>query len=208
MTIGESAGDERLETAPAAPPDRSDPSDFGDAEEEAPDEVLVARVLGGERSAFAPLVRRHQGPLFRHALGMGLDPDAAARVVQDALVDAWESLECCRDPDRFDIWAGRILRNRCLDALKDAARRGAPLRVSLSKGRPDLESEEQGARRVRFERALSELPDEQREAFLMKHLEGRTYGDMAALTDESVTTMKIRVHRAREELQAGLIVGS
>jgi RNA polymerase sigma-70 factor, ECF subfamily len=173
--------------------------------EELPDEALVARVLGGNRAAFEPLVRRHQASLFRYARGMGLDPDTAADVVQDAMVKAFESLETCREPERVGVWMGRILRNRCLDFLKSAARRGTPLHPSLpaTRGNPEREAERSGLR-SRLNRALATLPAEQREAFLMKHAEGRSYEEMAELSECSVSAMKMRVHRAREALQTEL----
>jgi RNA polymerase sigma-70 factor (ECF subfamily) len=170
-----------------------------------PDEVLVAQVLKGEREAFEPLVRRHQGHLFRHARGMGLDPDTAADLVQDSLVKAYERLGSCRSPERFGVWVGRILRNRCLDYLKSAARRDLPLHPFLpdTGGGPDGDAE-RNALRWQLNEALAKLPTEQREAFLMKHGEGRSYDEMAELAEASVSAMKMRVHRAREALQAHL----
>jgi RNA polymerase sigma-70 factor, ECF subfamily len=170
-----------------------------------PDEVLVARVLRGERDAFEPLVHRHQGRLFRHARGMGLDPDATADLVQDSLVTAYERLGSCRSPERFGVWVGRILRNRCLDYLKSAARRDLPLHPFLpDTGRgPDGDAEGNALRR-KLNEALAMLPAQQREAFLMKHGEGRSYDEMADLAEASVSAMKMRVHRAREALQEHL----
>ena len=175
------------------------------ADREIPDATLVALVLDGDRAAFEPLVRRHQASLFRRARWMGLDTDTAADMVQDSLVKAYESLGSCRDPARFGCWAGRILRNRCLDFLKSAARRGVPLPLSLpaNDGDPVLE-EERSRLRTRLNAALATLPQEQREAFVMKHGEGLSYDEMAQLSDASVSAMKMRVHRATETLRAQL----
>ena len=52
--------------------------------------------------------------------------------------------------------------------------------------------------------ALTLLPQEQREAFLMKHAEGLSYDEMAELTNASVSAMKMRVHRATELLREQL----
>src|SRR5262245_29302479 len=98
---------------------------------EVTDAMLVAKVLNGDRAAFELLVRRHQAALFRRARWMGLEDDIAADMVQDALIKAYENLSNCRDPNRFYAWAGQILRNKCLDFLKSAARRGVALPVSL-----------------------------------------------------------------------------
>ena len=169
------------------------------------DAMLVTRVLDGDQTAYELLVRRYQAALFRRARWMGLEPDTAADMVQDALIKAYESLASCRDPNRFLFWAGQILRNKCLDFLKSAARRGVELPFSLPAawGNPEVE-QERSALRARLKQALAALPEEQREAFLMKHGEDLSYEEMAELTGASVSAMKMRVHRARELLQVQL----
>jgi RNA polymerase sigma-70 factor (ECF subfamily) len=169
------------------------------------DAMLVKRVRDGDPSAYELLVRRHQAALFRRARWMGFEPDTAADMVQDALIKAYESLASCRDPNRFLFWAGQILRNKCLDFLKSAARRGVPLSLELPAewGNPEVEHE-RSALRDQLKQALAALPEEQREAFLMKHGEDLSYEEMAELTGASVSAMKMRVHRARELLQVEL----
>ncbi len=54
------------------------------------------------------------------------------------------------------------------------------------------------------ERALATLSAEKREAFLLKHVEGLSYEEMAAITGERIPTLKMRVHRAREALLEAL----
>ena len=172
---------------------------------EIPDGMLVTRVLAGDRGAFELLIRKHQASLFRRARWMGLDADTSSDMVQDTLVKAYTNLGSCRDPNRFGYWIGRILRNRILDFLKSADRRGIPLSPSLPAncGDPELEEVRSTLRNL-LQDALAALPAEQREAFLMKHGEGCSYDEMAELADTSVSAMKMRVHRARETLQAHL----
>jgi RNA polymerase sigma-70 factor (ECF subfamily) len=185
--------------------DKADAVPFGRPAIEISDAVLVARVLNGERDAFEMLVRRHQAFLFRRARWMGLDADTAADMVQDALIKAYENLSICRQPDRFGFWVGKILRNLCLDFLKSAARRTVPLSpfLAANHGNPELE-EQRSTLRNRLMEALALLPQEQREAFLMKHGEGLSYDEMAELTNASVSAMKMRVHRATELLREQL----
>jgi RNA polymerase sigma-70 factor (ECF subfamily) len=179
------------------------------ADAEIPDATVVACILNGDQAAFEILVRRHQAALFRRARWMGLDGDTAADMVQDTLIKAYQNLGSCREPNRFGFWAGQILRNRCLDFLKSAARRNVPLPVFLpsNHGNPELE-QERSALRARLNAALASLPDEQREAFLMKHAEGFSYEEMADLADASVSAMKMRVHRAMEALRDQLDASS
>jgi RNA polymerase sigma-70 factor (ECF subfamily) len=185
--------------------DKADAVPHGGPAVEISDAVFVARVLNGERDAFEILVRRHQAFLFRRARWMGLDADTAADLVQDALIKAYQNLSTCREPDRFGFWVGKILRNQCLDFLKSAARRSVPLSplLAANHGNPELE-EQRSTLRNRLMAALALLPQEQREAFLMKHGEGLSYDEMAELTNASVSAMKMRVHRATELLREQL----
>lgn len=171
------------------------------------DAELVAHVLAGRDDLFEPLVRRYQASLYRYAVGMLGQPDVAADVVQDAFVKAFTRLARCRDPGSFAAWLFRIVRNGCLDRLKAKSGRHVPLDETAAyvpehegpEGR--LEAAEIG-REVRA--ALEKLGADQREAFLLKHVEGLSYEEMSERLEASVSALKMRVKRAREELQAAL----
>jgi RNA polymerase sigma-70 factor, ECF subfamily len=134
---------------------------------------------------------------------MVADGDVAADLVQDSLVRAFDRLDSCNDPARFGPWIFRILRNRCHDYLRDVRQRTQPVHESTVLA-PDRDDPEQTYRRtelrLRIEEALATLPVAQREAFLLKHVEGFSYEEMAEMLDASVSALKMRVLRAREEL--------
>jgi RNA polymerase sigma-70 factor (ECF subfamily) len=70
------------------------------------------------------------------------------------------------------------------------------------RGTADPEADAQAAEtRRRVWEALQALTPEQREAFVLKHVEGRSYEEIAAVMDLSVASLKMRVHRAREALK-------
>jgi RNA polymerase sigma-70 factor (ECF subfamily) len=171
------------------------------------DAAVIARVLDGEKQQFAQLVGRYQAALYRCAVSMVLNHDVAADMVQDAFVRAYTNLDACRDHSRFRAWLFQTLRNRCLDYLKDARRRHVPLEEA---GPLVDEAEGPGAAvertrlRAEIARALVELPEAQREAFLMRYVEGVPYETMAERLEVSVSALKMRVLRAREALAAAL----
>lgn len=170
------------------------------------DGEIVALVRAGERELYAELVKRHQDALYRYALGMVGSGDAAADLVQDTLVRAYTRIGSCRDPERFGAWAFRILRNACLDHLKNRRRRDVTLDADApytAGDDPSREVERSDLQRV-IARALGELPTAQREAFLMKHVEELSYEEIAERTGASVSALKMRVLRAREALHARL----
>lgn len=165
------------------------------------DGALVREVIGGRRNAYAELVDRHQQLLYRHARGMGLDHDTAVDLVQDAFVKAYTNLRDCRDAEHFRAWVFRIVRNLCLDYLKNVRRASVPLSAL-----PEAHAiPNAGERDVELGRTLAEalerLPLALREAFLLKHDAGYTYDEIAAITNASPSAVKMRVHRARETLQ-------
>lgn len=172
-------------------------SEFSDAD-------LVGRVLKGDQPAFATLVERHQESLFRYALGMGFDSDSAADAVQDSLIRAYEKLKECRDPDQFRAWASRILRNRCLDLIR-GRKSSTPVEEMHMLGSPDSQSPEVEFARSQMggviNQALEMLGVEAREAFVMKHVLEYSYEEMAEVTGASKSALKMRVMRAREDLQ-------
>lgn len=171
------------------------------------DAEIVRRVLAGEQEVYSELIHRYQALLFRQAIGMVGGHDAAADLVQDSFVKAYTSLDQCSDPARFGAWVFRILRNRCLDYLKDKRRQVVPLETTVLVA-PSRESPEhhleQAEQRSAVSQALSSLPEAQREAFLLKHVDGLSYEEMADMLDASVSALKMRVLRAREALQHSL----
>jgi len=177
---------------PASPPD---------------DALLVRQVLAGESQSYAALVSKYQAGLYRYALGMVRDSDAAADLVQDAFVKAYTSLRSCQDPARFGAWLHRIVVNRCKDHLKSRRRQMVPLEEDTALA-PESDGPARAADRGELlrsvERAMETLPASQREAFLLRHLEGRSYEEMAELLGTSVGALKMRVMRAREALQRSL----
>ena len=165
------------------------------------DQEIIARILAGARDEYGVLIGRYSDPLYRHAVGMTGSPDVAEDILQASFIKAYHHLHEVRG--RFDAWLFRIVANACKDWLKNIRR------THLSYDEDDQPSglqtpeEEMDRSELRsdLEAALATLPDSLREAFVMKHVEGRSYEEMAVLLDTTVGALKMRVHRAREALQ-------
>jgi RNA polymerase sigma-70 factor (ECF subfamily) len=168
------------------------------------DAQVVRDVLAGDGDAYRLLVRRYGDALYGHALRMSGSPDEAADLVQRALVKGFKRLRSCREPDRVGAWLFRILANLCKDHVRSPRRSDVSMSVvaGVLAGRSDPETDVEGAEvRARVWDALDALTPEQREAFVLKHVEGRSYEEIAAVMDLSVASLKMRVHRAREALR-------
>lgn len=168
------------------------------------DGELVRDSLSGSEAAYAELVRRYQDLLYRHAERMSGSRDEAEDIVQLALIKAHRSLGSCQNPSRVGAWLFRITANACKDHLKTRRRN----RVAIDDlpglagdGEDPGEALDRRGLRSRIDFALRRLPLEQREAFVMKHVEGLSYQEMSETLGVTVPALKMRVHRAREGLQ-------
>jgi len=166
------------------------------------DQAVIDRILAGDRNAFGALIQRYGDPLYRHAVGMTGSPDVAEDILQVSFIKAYNHLGEVRG--RFDAWVFRIVANGCKDWLKNIRRTHLSYEEDDQASGYETPEEEldRGELRSDLDRALSALPASLREAFVMKHVEGRSYEEMAVLLDTTVGALKMRVHRAREALQA------
>ncbi len=168
------------------------------------DGMVVRRVLGGDTDLYRVLVERYRRRFGRYAVGMLGDRDAAADAMQEAFIRAYDSLASLRDPDGFGRWFFRILTNQCHNSIArhrpaaDVAAVDPPARERTERM---VEQAELGAA---IEAALNDLTPEQREAFVLKHVDGHSYEEMAELLGVGVDALKMRVHRARDALRASL----
>ena len=167
-----------------------------------PDAVLVGRVRKGSHDAYGELVRRHQEILYRHVRGMGLEHDVSLDIVQDAFIKGYARLDECRDPEHFRAWLFKIVRNLCLDYLKNIRRPAVSL-SDVPEGALRMHGDPEVMLSVN--EAMDRLPPALREAFMLKHDAGYTYEEIADITGASPSAVKMRVHRAREALQ-GLLM--
>lgn len=166
-----------------------------------PDAELIATVLGGEIDAYSALVRRYRDICFRFALRQLGNREDAEDALQEALVRAFRGLATCRERDRFGAWLYTIVVNECRTRATRRARRerwfvaDAGDEVADPSDRPDPAIGDEIAY------ALRQLPPEQREAFLLKHVEELSYEEMAEITGVGVSALKMRVKRGCERLR-------
>jgi RNA polymerase sigma-70 factor (ECF subfamily) len=167
------------------------------------DAAIVARVLEGDTRAYAIIVARYRAQYARYAVRMLGNREDAEEALQDAFVRAFRSLAKCDDPERFGPWFFRILANRCRTAGTRKGRRERTFvndEIALHAASEEHPAE-RTAWREELSRALAKLEADQREAFLLKHVEELGYDEMAEVTGVGVSALKMRVKRACERLR-------
>jgi RNA polymerase sigma-70 factor (ECF subfamily) len=166
------------------------------------DASLVSRALTGDLAAYSTLMARYRSDLGRYAFHMLGDRHDAEEALQDAFVRAFRSLAQCEQPERFAAWLFQILVNRCRTAR---TRRRRLTAAFVHHPAPDLADHSQPAEamawREEIGRALGALQPNQREAFLLRHVEGLSYEEMATLTGVGESALRMRVKRARDRMR-------
>jgi RNA polymerase sigma-70 factor (ECF subfamily) len=179
---------------------------------DAEEETLIARCLEGDVEAFRPLVQRYQRLAFSVALRMLGSRADAEDIAQQAFVDAFNALERFNGEGRqhaFSTWLLRIAVNRSKDVLKSKRRTEEPLQREVGGGEaafsydpstPEANASS-GETLARLEKALLKLPTKYREVLVLKDAEDLSYEEIRGILQLPVTTLKIRVVRARAMLR-------
>lgn len=168
------------------------------------DAELVAAVVGGDTERYATLVQRYQDAYRRFAVRMLGNADDADDALQLAFVRAFRALRQCKDPARFGAWLYQIVINECrtFGARKTRRERRVVRDEMALEQAPDLRTNDEPVLDVEtVQRALDQLDPAQREAFVLKHVEGMNYEEMAALTGVGESALKMRVKRAIDRLR-------
>jgi len=177
------------------------------------EQTIIARCLAGDADAFRPLVQRYQRLVFSVALRMLGGRAEAEDVAQQAFVDAFDALERFRAEGRahaFSTWLVRIAVNRAKDVLKSKRWSEEPLdrevgggEASFAHDPPTPEAHALREEQVRrLERALQRVPIKYREVLILKDVEELPYDEIHAILRLPITTLKIRVVRARHAARA------
>jgi RNA polymerase sigma factor (sigma-70 family) len=169
------------------------------------DERLVDLFRAGSEPAFEAIVSRYRTPLLRYCSAL-LGRERAEDVVQQALVNAHDAMRRDDRPLRLRPWLYRIAHNLAHNALRDGALRSRVLPdellgdEGLAADQPELELE----RRDRLRAVLASvqaLPARQRDALLLRELEGRSYEEIADALGVGGGAVRQLLNRARTTLR-------
>jgi RNA polymerase sigma-70 factor (ECF subfamily) len=182
------------------------------------DEEAIRRVLAGEPDAFRTLVERYQGRVYRMALRILRDEEAARDATQDALLKAYRALPRFQGRARFTTWLYRLAMNHCLDLRR--RERPEPHLEWTEGGAAEAEASQTAARegpvapvaalerkelRERVAAAVDRLGDAARETLLLREVEGLSYAEIADALGIPKGTVMSRLHYARQKLQRILL---
>ena len=166
---------------------------------------LVARVRGGDDTAFRELVDRHRGRIFGLCCRILRDPEDAEDAAQEAFVKAYRRLDSFRGDSQFYTWLYRVATNVANDHYQ-ARRRRRSVEAGDSEmlqpprhddpERPDRAAERSDMKEV-ARRALDKLPPLFRTVLILREYEGLEYRDIAETLNIELGTVMSRLFRAR-----------
>lgn len=188
---------------------------------EVTDEVLMLRYQGGDRSSFATLVRRHKTPVYNFILRHVRAPAVAEDITQDVFVRVVQGSSDFRHSSRFSTWVYTIAKNLCIDHARKMSHRkhasldqpggseaeGPTLGEKVSDPHPRASVDRAaigGELEGHIKRAVEELPEDQREVFLLREVANVPFKDIAEMAGVSENTIKSRMRYALERLQRAL----
>ena len=164
--------------------------------------LVIHAAKSGDVRAFATLLETYYARCLRFALHMLASRDDAEEAVQDTFIRVHRALPKYEEREAFEPWLFRILANRCRTAGGRARRHADVMEYGEVPERPSMDGEDDAfAWREAIQGALAALPRDQREAFLMRHVEDLSYEDMSVATGARVSALKMRVKRACDALR-------
>lgn len=172
-----------------------------------PEEPVVEAVREGDRFAFAELVRRHEQWVRGVIFGVLGDPDRTEEVSQQAWLVFWQRIGELRDVKRWRPWLYRLARNAALDAGRQTSRqkRNTLQWKQEAMSSPGPESAEtsldRSERHAEVLNAIRSLPALYREPFVLRHVDGWSYRQIAEVMEMPVDSVETRLVRARRLLR-------
>lgn len=165
----------------------------------------VARVLAGDREAFAGIVARWQGPLYRLAHQFSGDPGAAEEMAQDAFLKAYRALSHWRREGMFSSWLFSLAANSYRSWLRryrpPSLSLDAAMDVAAPRGADPLETAD---RERLLRQAIAALPERYRDAIHLVYFHDLDLAAAARSLGLPEGTVKSHLHRARRLLEKRL----
>lgn len=182
----------------------------------ADDSAVVTAFLAGEERAFSELVERYQTRLLNFIYRTIGDRDRAEDLVQEVFIRVYRHLHRFDRSKKFSTWAYTIASNLAKNELRNRSRNplvlfqtmqgsndeeDRPLQFEDTTARPDDMYRKRHLREL-VEDTVAKLPEHHRQVFVLRELEGKSYEEIAEITECNLGTVKSRLNRARSAFAA------
>ncbi len=173
------------------------------------DELVVGKVLSGDKAEYAKIIERYQQPLLRYVRRLVFDVDAAEDVVQETFISAYINLRSFNLKKKFSSWLYRIAHNRSIDYIRKHRRQLRPdeswWNSQASDGPSSADKLESKLRRDRVRQALISLPLKYREPLILHTYEKKSYRQISEILRLHPSTVGVRINRAKKMIKERMI---
>ncbi|MCA9933960.1 MAG: sigma-70 family RNA polymerase sigma factor [Ardenticatenaceae bacterium] len=172
------------------------------------EQVWLEQARKGDKAAFGQLIEAYQGPVFNLAYRMLNNAGEAEEAAQEAFIRAYTRLETYNPAHKFSTWMLSITSNYCIDLI----RKRRALLLSIDEPlppHPALHSDNAKGPEAQLmlseqqetvQALLQELPEDYRQAVVLRYWYDLSYDEIADVMDTSVSAIKSRLFRARRQL--------
>jgi RNA polymerase sigma-70 factor, ECF subfamily len=172
------------------------------------EQVWLEQARQGDKAAFGKLIEAYQSPVYNLAYRMLNNSGEAEEAAQEAFIRAYTRLESYNPEHKFSTWMLSITSNYCIDII----RKRRALLLSLDEPlppHPALMSDNSKGPEAQMmineqqdmvQSLLSELPEDYRQAVVLRYWYDLSYEEIAEMMDTTVSAIKSRLFRARRQL--------
>ncbi len=181
-----------------------------DSLKEVSDQNLISSAQKGDKKCFEVLVRRYQKQVYNIVFQMLRNHEQTADVTQETFLKVYRALDSFDNSREFRPWLLRIARNTTLNLIR-ARKYEASLDDDSLYKEPVTESDasteiDRKLSQKSFAQALSTIPANQKEAFLLKYQQDLSYNEISEIMGISISSIKSLLFRARENLRKKLVI--
>ena len=173
-----------------------------------PDFGVLRKAQRGDERAFSLILRAYEVPVFNYVLRLvGGDRSLAEDLTQEVFLRVYQGLRNFSLRSKFTTWLFQVTKNRVLDELRASERRPRSV-MSIEDARP-LEVVDAPYERLEaidsLWRSVQNLNVDLKMALLLRDVVGMSYTEIADSLEITLATVKWRIYKAREEVQAALV---
>lgn len=166
------------------------------------DKELIEKFKDGSRYAFEELIKKYQKTVYWHARRMTGNHFDADEITQQVLLTIYSKLETFKFESEFSTWVYRITVNKTINYLrKEKIKKFLSLDSVIKKDNRDIVKNFEDKEKLnRLNEVLTEIPEKQREVFILRHFDELTYEEISKITGKTVGALKSNYFHAIKKI--------
>ncbi len=168
------------------------------------EEVIINKILQGDRNYFALLVDKYKDMVFRTCMGYLHNKENAEDVAQEVFISLFDSLHTFRKESKISTWLYRVSANKSMNYIRDNKKRQNHVELSpthISNHIEETQTEDMEGMIAIVQTAIDNLPDKQKKAFVLHKYNDLPYKQIAVIMDISLSAVESLIFRAKRNIE-------